>query len=137
MKNLSAFFHQIILFYRPFETKLNQLLDGHGLHRAQWASLYYLEKYESMTLVELAKFQGVEKPTVTRTIAKLENLQLVEPVVTADKREKRMTLTTAGRALYAEVRQTIDAFENDLLEDVPIDKQQEIIDLLKQLREKL
>lgn len=137
LAHISSLFHQIILFYRPFETHLNAILADHQLHRAQWSTLYYLEKNDSMTLVELAQLQGVEKPTVTRTVTKLEEAGLIEPIATHDKREKRMSLTEQGRALYHKVRIPIDAFEHRLLEGISEKEQEKMIELLVALREKI
>ncbi|PWI25673.1 MarR family transcriptional regulator [Kurthia sibirica] len=133
----STFFHQIVLFYRPFETKLNAVLAQHNLHRAQWATLYYLEKNDSMTLVELADLQGVEKPTVSRTVAKLIASGLLTTIETQDKRQKRLILTPSGQALYQAVRIPIDEFETAVMAGVSEDKQLEMIELLQSLREKI
>lgn len=137
LAHISSLFHQIILFYRPFETHLNAILADHQLHRAQWSILYYLEKNDSITLVELAQLQGVEKPTVTRTVTKLEEAGLIKPIATHDKREKRIILTEQGRTLYHQVRIPIDAFEHRLLEGVSEEEQQQMIELLVALREKI
>jgi MarR family transcriptional regulator, transcriptional regulator for hemolysin len=91
-------------------TKVAKLTD----QRAQWTILYYLFNFGSATLVELSNYQSVEKPTVTRTINRLEELGYVEHVPSKDKREKRMQLTELGRKVYFEVRVTINQFEQDI-----------------------
>lgn len=137
MSTTSIFFHQIVLFYRPFETKLNAVLAQHDLHRAQWSTIYYIEKNESMTLVELATLQGVEKPTVTRTVGKLIAEGLLTTIETTDKRQKRLVLTHKGRELHKAVRMPIDEFETTVMAGVTEEKQLEMIELLQSLREKL
>lgn len=137
MTHVSSIFHQIILFYRPFETHLNTILAKHNLHRAQWSILYYLEKNDSMTLVKLAQLQGVEKPTVTRTVSKLEDAGLIEPINSYDKREKKIALTEKGRILYHQVRVPIDTFEHRLLEGISEEQQAQMIEILVALREKI
>ncbi|WP_421385540.1 MarR family winged helix-turn-helix transcriptional regulator [Bacillus salacetis] len=122
------------MLYRPFENQLNIQLSKHQLHRAQWTILYYLANYGSATLVELAKYQGVEKPTITRTINGLEELGYVEHIPGKDKREKRIDLTESGRLLYKEVRRTIDRFEEDILQGIPEEEQQKMIDLMSEIR---
>ncbi|GKW46072.1 MarR family transcriptional regulator [Planococcus sp. NCCP-2050] len=120
--------------YRPFESQLNQELGKHGLHRAQWTILYYLVNEGPSTLVELAHYQRVEKPTMTRTVSRLEELGYVEHLPGKDRREKRMQLTAEGTKVYKKVRITIDKFEQEILEGIPEDTQQLIIESMKAIR---
>ncbi|URM31083.1 MarR family transcriptional regulator [Cytobacillus firmus] len=126
-----------MLLYRPFENRLNTELSKHQLYRAQWSILYYLNNDGSVTLVELSHYLGVEKPTVTRTIAKLEEMGYLEPVPTKDKREKRMQLTESGRKVYQEIRATIDEFEQEILRGVSEEEQLEGIRLMSLIRKNL
>ncbi|WP_349654929.1 MarR family transcriptional regulator [Neobacillus sp. 114] len=112
------FFHKLLMLYRPFEKRLNTELGKHELHRAQWTIIYYLENFNPATLVELSNYQGVEKPTITRTVGQLEELGYVEHVRGKDKREKRMQLTEAGKQLYQDVRETVDAYEVEILRGI-------------------
>ncbi|WP_369809917.1 MarR family winged helix-turn-helix transcriptional regulator [Gracilibacillus caseinilyticus] len=89
MQEPHTFFYQLILLYRPFEKKLNDLLQQHDLHRAQWIILYYLSNFGPSTNVEISTYQGVEKPTITRTMSRLEALGLVTHRQGNDKREKK------------------------------------------------
>ncbi|MDQ0273186.1 MarR family winged helix-turn-helix transcriptional regulator [Cytobacillus purgationiresistens] len=126
-----------MMLYRPFENKLNLLLSKHNLQRAQWTILYYLDNFGSVTLVEIANYQGVEKPTVTRTMNRLVEVGYVEQVPTADKREKKMQLTQLGRDIYLEVRKTIDHFENNILAGVSEQEQTDTIRIMRDIRENL
>lgn len=137
IETFQRFFHQLVLLYRPFENRLNNELSRHHLYRAQWSIMYYLNNDGSGTLVELSHYLGVEKPTVTRTIAKLEEMGYLEPVPTKDKREKRMQLTDTGRKVYQEVRVTIDEFEQDILRGISEEEQLEGIRLMSEIRKNL
>ncbi|ASS97412.1 MarR family winged helix-turn-helix transcriptional regulator [Peribacillus simplex] len=134
MKTYQKFFQQLLLLYRPFENNLNIQLGKHDLHRAQWSILYYLTNYVSATLVELATYQSVEKPTITRTIARLEELEYVEHVPSKDKREKRMRLTEHGKKVYSEVRVTIDQYEQDILKGITEEEQLAAIRIMGEIR---
>ncbi|MFJ7994526.1 MarR family winged helix-turn-helix transcriptional regulator [Peribacillus frigoritolerans] len=134
MKTFQKFFQQLLLLYRPFENNLNIQLNKHDLHRAQWSILYYLNNYGSATLVELANYQGVEKPTITRTIARLEELGYVEHVPSKDKREKRMRLTELGKKVYSEVRVTIDQYEQEILKGITEEEQLAAIRIMGEIR---
>ncbi|WP_026582282.1 MarR family winged helix-turn-helix transcriptional regulator [Bacillus sp. J33] len=137
MKTFQKFFHHLVLLYRPFENRLNAELSKHNLYRAQWSILYYLFNQGSATLVELSNYLGVEKPTITRTIYKLEEMGYLESVPTKDKREKRMQLTGNGKKIYLEVRKTIDEFEQEILKGVSEEEQLEGIRLMCEIRNNL
>ncbi|WP_083838355.1 MarR family winged helix-turn-helix transcriptional regulator [Lentibacillus jeotgali] len=122
------------MLYRPFENQLNAQLNKHNLHRAQWTILYYLYNFGSATLVEISHYQGVEKPTVTRTFASLEGLGYVEKAAGKDKREKRMQLTVLGRTVYENVRVSIDQFEQEILQGISEEEQLETIRIMEEIR---
>lgn len=134
IETYQKFFQQFLLLYRPFENNLNIQLNKHDLHRAQWSILHFLINYGSATLVELANYQSVEKPTITRTIARLEELGYVEHVPSKDKREKRMRLTELGKKIYSEVRVTIDQYEQAILKGVTEEEQLAAIRIMGEIR---
>jgi MarR family transcriptional regulator for hemolysin len=137
IKTFRKFFQQLLLVYRPFENQLNVQLAKHDLYRAQWSILYYISNNGSATLVELALYQGVEKPTITRTISRLEELGYIEQIPGKDKREKRMQLTALGRNVYEDVRVTIDEFELDILKGISEEEQLEAIRIMGEVRNNL
>nr|WP_311202526.1 MarR family transcriptional regulator [Peribacillus sp. BBB004] len=134
IETYQKFFQQLLLLYRPFENNLNIQLNKHDLHRAQWSILHFLFNYDSATLVELANYQSVEKPTITRTITRLEELGYVEHVPSKDKREKRMRLTELGSKIYSEVRVTIDRYEQDILKGISEEEQLAAIRIMGEIR---
>lgn len=95
--------------------------------------MFYLSKNNSATLVELSNYQGVEKPTITRTISRLEELGYVEQLPSKDKREKKMQLTLLGKKIYEDVRVTIDAYEQDILKGISETDQLEAIRVMKEI----
>ncbi|QCJ41058.1 MarR family transcriptional regulator [Bacillus sp. S3] len=125
------------MLYRPFENRLNIHLAEHQLYRAQWTILYYLANFGTATLVELSHYMSVEKPTVTRTISRLEELGYVEHVPGKDKREKRMQLSEMGRHVYKDVRVTIDQFEQEILKGVSEDEQNEAIRIMGKIQKNM
>jgi MarR family transcriptional regulator, transcriptional regulator for hemolysin len=131
------FFQQLTQLYRPFESKLNVELGKHQLYRAQWSILYYIVNFGSPTLVEISNYLGVEKPTVTRTINRLEELGYVENIPGKDKREKRMQLTDLGKKVYLEVRETVDEFEKEIIEGVSEKELLQAIQIMKTIRNNL
>jgi len=87
--------------------------------------------------VEISNYLGVEKPTVTRTINRLEELGYVENIPGKDKREKRMQLTDLGKKVYLEVRETVDEFEKELIEGVSEKELLQAIQIMKTIRNNL
>ncbi|WP_373894129.1 MarR family winged helix-turn-helix transcriptional regulator [Virgibacillus sp. CBA3643] len=134
IKSTQKFFHQLITLYRPFENQLNIELNKHNLHRAQWTILYYLYNFGEATNIEISHYQGVEKPTITRTLASLEKLGYVNQVKGKDKREKRMQLTETGRNIYEHVRVTVDELEADILQGISEAEQLETIRIMETMR---
>ncbi|OCA89154.1 MarR family transcriptional regulator [Bacillus wudalianchiensis] len=125
------------MLYRPFENRLNILLGEHGLYRAQWTVLYYLANFGPSTPVELANYQSVEKPTMTRTIHRLKELEYLETIPTKDKREKKMQLTALGKKVYEDVRVSIDEFEQDILEGISEEEQLKAIQIMKAIQQNI
>ncbi|WP_319020750.1 MarR family winged helix-turn-helix transcriptional regulator [Bacillus sp. B1-b2] len=107
------------------------------MQRAQWTILFYLYEKSSATLVELSQYQGVEKPTITRTIQQLEKLGLVEQVLSKDKREKKMQLTEYGEKVYLEVRIAVDEFEERILQGLSEKEVEQTTDILSTIRNNL
>lgn len=134
MQSTQTFFHQLILLYRPFENHLNEQLNKHNLHRAQWTILYYLYHYGPSTNVDISHYQAVEKPTITRTISRLEQLDYVEQTKGKDKREKRIQLTDFGITVYENVRVTIDQFEQEILDGISEEDQLDMIRIMEKIR---
>ena len=134
MQVFQEFFYQFMLVYRPFENQLNSLLSKHQIQRAQWTVLFYLAKYESVTLVELSHYLGVEKPTTTRTVHRLQEQGYVEQMESSDKREKRMRLTNSGEKVYHDIRLYVDQFEQEILQGINEEEIMGAIDVLKHIR---
>ncbi|PLS18504.1 MarR family transcriptional regulator [Bacillus sp. M6-12] len=122
------------MLYRPFENRLNAELGKHDLYRAQWSILYYLYNNGSATHVEISNYLSVEKPTVTRTITRLEEQGYVEHIPGKDRREKRMQLTELGKMKYSEVRVAVDQLEQDILKGISEEEQLEAIRIMKEIR---
>jgi MarR family transcriptional regulator, transcriptional regulator for hemolysin len=118
------------MLYRPFENKLNFHLAEHNLHRAQWSIFYYLFNNGPATLVELSHYLYVEKPTVTRTMNRLEELGYVEQVPSNDKREKRTQLTELGRKVY-------NQYETAILKGISEHEQLEAIRIMGEIRKNI
>ena len=104
------FFNEFRLMYRPFTNQLNKQLEQYQLYSSQWAVLRFLNDKGRHSLVEIANFMSIEKPSVTRLVQKLVELGYVETVAGKDKREKVVQLTILGENIVLEIQEHIKPF---------------------------
>ncbi|WP_394233502.1 MarR family winged helix-turn-helix transcriptional regulator [Niallia oryzisoli] len=132
-----SFFHQHLQFSRSFIKKLNEQLGSVGLYHSQWIIVYYLKQFGASTLVEISQYVDVEKPTITRTVNRLEERQLIEKVPSKDKRERRIQLTDKGDLAFQEAIKVVEEFEYRLLDEIAIKDLETTLRTIQVLKEKL
>ena len=82
-----------------------------GFTASQGALLATIERHGPLTPSELAQRERVQRPTVTRMLARLEEDGIVQRAADpADGRSFLVSLTPHGRELLAEVRTRKDAY---------------------------
>jgi len=131
---LHSFFHQNQQFTRSFTKRLNERLAAVDLYHSQWLIIYYLMQFKTSTLVEISNYLNVEKPTITRTVNRLEERKLVEKFPSQDKRERRIRLTVKGQQISEQALNIVSNFENELVEGIPeadLKKTLQTVQLLK------
>ncbi|MFJ7744943.1 MarR family winged helix-turn-helix transcriptional regulator [Peribacillus sp. NPDC097295] len=131
------FFHHNLQFSRTFTKKLNEQLAKVDLFHSQWMIIFYLKQYGSSTMVEISNYLDVEKPTVTRTVNRLEERKLIEQIPGKDKRERRIQLTDSGEKTYLKARKAVEEFELHLMDGLPEEDRIAMLRTLKFLKEKL
>jgi DNA-binding MarR family transcriptional regulator len=92
---------------------------GTALSPSLSSALATIERHGPMTPSELAACERVQRPTVTRVLARLLDMKLI--VRTADPRDGRSTVISvspAGRALLDDLRTRKDAFLNARLDEL-------------------
>lgn len=115
----NEFFHHYLQVSRTFMKKLNERLSKINMYQSQWSVIYYLHISETATLVEISNYFDVEKPTITRTVNRLEELGLIKQIPGKDKRERRIQLTDLGVQKYIEGQKIVDEFEQSIMRDIP------------------
>ncbi|MFE0506257.1 MarR family winged helix-turn-helix transcriptional regulator [Peribacillus butanolivorans] len=133
----NGFFHQNLQFSRSFTKKLNEQLAKVNLFHSQWLIIYYLNQYGCSTLVEISNYLDVEKPTVTRTVNRLEERKLIEQIPGKDKRERRIQLTESGERTYQEAKKVVEEFELQLMSGLAEEDRETTLRTLLFLKEKL
>ena len=84
---------------------------GAGLSPSQTAALATIERHGPLTPSELAEREHVQRPTVTRVLARLEEAGLiVRAADPTDGRSSLVSISDDGRALLAAVRTRKDAY---------------------------
>lgn len=82
-----------------------------GLSETQLAALATLERHDRMTPGELADYEKVQPPSMTRVIAALEERGLVRRAPHgSDRRQVVLSVTAQGRSVVRETRQLREAW---------------------------
>ena len=134
---MEGIFRQYLAVYRPLITRLNQLLEPHGLSYSLWQVIFYIEREGPSTLVEISNYYGVEKPSITRRVHRLEEQDLVEQIPGQDRRVKVIRLTEAGDSVYRECRVKISGLEREVMEGIGKGEQELLHRLLPEVRKNL
>lgn len=112
------FFHEQLQFSRSFRKELNERLKEIGLFHTQWLVLYCINLKESTTLVEISNYLDVEKPTISRTVKRLEEQGFIEALPSDDKRERRISLSQKGQMSFEKGYQIVTEYEARLIDNI-------------------
>lgn len=94
-----------------FVRRLRAERPAHGLTMTQISVLFSLSNAGSLTPRRLAEVEQVQPPTITRTVAALEERGLVQRVAhPTDGRQVVLSVTASGEELVAEDRRARDAW---------------------------
>ena len=118
MEPIASYGHKVNQLGRLFTKKLNDRLSEKGLHASQWSMILYLHNRGRCTQVEMAHYFNIEPPTVTRTLARLEDLGFIAREEGKDKREKWITLTEASQAIFDTCLEASLAIEQSALSGI-------------------
>ncbi|WP_313799858.1 MarR family transcriptional regulator [Cytobacillus sp.] len=114
----STFFHSINQFTRHFSKSLNEVLVPLGLYSAQWTIIYLLKTKGPATQKDLSLYLGVEAPTMTRTLARLELAGWISKIPGTDKREKMIILTDTAIQNYEGWLEAVRSCEKKVLKNI-------------------
>ncbi len=119
---------------RAHRTVAASLLSQVGLHPGQEALLMELWDHDGRTQADLAESLGVEPPTVTKMLQRMEHGDLVDrrPDAT-DRRAIRVYLTPKGRRLKGKVDKLWSELESRTLDGLSDRQQSSLRSLLNTL----
>ncbi|MCM3782504.1 MarR family transcriptional regulator [Neobacillus mesonae] len=131
---MEGFFQRYLGLYRPIITKLNEVMSDYDLSYSLWQVIFYIKNNGPSTLVDISNQYHVEKPTITRRVHRLEELEMVVQIPGKDKREKIIQLTERGEEIYGECRKKITDLENSVMEGIDPKDQELMIQMIPKLR---
>lgn len=102
---------ELLLFgYSNLIRGADKALGQHGLGRAHHRALYFIARRPDMPVSELLRLLAITKQSLSRVLADLVRLGLVEQNVGAhDRRQRLLRLTPAGAGLEAELFEILRA----------------------------
>lgn len=123
---------------RSHRAGVGELLAKVGLHVGQEMVLIELWEQDGLRGGELAARLGVEPPTITKTIRRLENCGFLERRQDPDDaRSFRVFLTEEGRALEEPVARCWERVEEKTLAALNVEEQRVLHGLLTKVRAEL
>jgi DNA-binding MarR family transcriptional regulator len=120
---------------RLLRTEADRRAKMHGMTRAQWGILLWLERQPGLSQRELAEILEVEPITVARLVDRLEARQMVErrPDCT-DRRIWRLHLTNAATAVLGDIHENCDAMAATVTMGMPAGAQAKLIEMLSTMK---
>ncbi len=99
--------------------ELSTRLAETGLRQADISLLILVEANPGATASALGRQLDIQRANMVPLLKRLEDAGLIEREA-IDGKSMGLTLSSAGRVKLAEGRKVIDAFENELIERVPM-----------------
>lgn len=124
--DLGALLNRLLMMVRAHE---EPILAGHDLSMWGYVVLTVLADMPAPTQADLARATGRDKTRLISNLDRLEAMKLVhrrpDP---ADRRNRIVTVTPAGRSLHARCREAIRDMESELLADLPASRRRRLLD---------
>ncbi|RKF06499.1 MarR family transcriptional regulator [Oceaniradius stylonematis] len=106
----------------------------YGMLRTEWRVLFHLGRYGAMTANAIGTRAKMHKTKISRAVAALEQKRyLTRQKVESDRRHEKLTLTAAGRKVYADLCAVAGTYDAQLLAPFSAEEQA----LLKRALERL
>jgi MarR family transcriptional regulator, lower aerobic nicotinate degradation pathway regulator len=104
------FFYLLFLTARYRDQALDKVLARTGLNVARWRTLAVIRRIENCTMSQLARFAGVDRTTLTRSVDQLVEQGLVERwTPSRDRRLVNLALSETGSQVYDQAVQAMMA----------------------------
>lgn len=91
--------------------------DRYGLLRTEWRVLFHLGMFGEMTATDIGTRAKIHKTKISRAVYRLAQRRYLKRVPSeTDRRVEWLVLTSAGEAVYRDLRDTAEAYEAQLLD---------------------
>ena len=107
MKPHKQLFYAYSALYRPYINQLNAQLAPFNLTSSQWAVLHFVLHNGEHTISDISTYQNVERPTITKMVQRLIELDYVEAQSGTDKRTRFIRLSKNGEAVCEQVLEKV------------------------------
>jgi len=119
---LNLYGHKVNQLARNFTKKLNEKISPLELYASQWGIILYLYEKKQCTQIELCQYLGVEAPTITRTLARMEKSGWVIRQSGEDKRERHIKLTEKAYEMFPKWYQAANNVEVEAINGIEKDE---------------
>ena len=137
MKPHKQLFYAYSALYRPYLNQINAELLPFNLASSQWSIMHFILHNGAHTISDISTYQNVERPTITKMVRKLIELDYVEDQSGIDKRTKFIRLTENGYKVCEQVQEKLSVYQKDLLKEIPEADQLLVANVLRELYEKI
>lgn len=110
--------HKVNQLARMFMKCFNEDIADLGLYSAQWAFALRLYEQGASTQKELSEYLIIEPPTVTRTLARMEEAGWVIKEQGTDRRERKVRLSPQAYEQFASWQQNSNKVEAAALANI-------------------
>ena len=122
---------------RLMSEMINEVLEAYQFNYSLCQVISLIHEHQCITSIDLSKILKVSKPSIAKRIQVLLQLNIIEPVKSLDKREKKLQLTAHGYSVFSDCSKMIDVAEQDLLTNFQINDLQQTFETLEQILQKL
>lgn len=137
MEDKRKLFFELSGTYRPYVANMDLLLSEFNLYSSQWRIMVYLKNFGPHTISEIAEYNSVEKPTITRLVMKLIDRGFLMSTPGVDKRVRIIDITEEGHRIYREIRDKTDIFYEYALQEIESEEIDELTMLMQKISHRI
>ncbi len=105
---------------KQFSEAFGRKLEGSGITRIQWVSMYYINEFENISQRELSNLMCVKDSSIGRLIDRLERDGIVTRTrSTEDRRVITLSLSDEGQRRFDILLPLGQEFNNQLIKNIP------------------
>ncbi len=124
---------QNALLASKLSKKVDNQLSMHGISFTEYMIMHHLDgsPLKTMRRIELAEHVGISASGVTRLIAPMEKIKIVEKEANPrDARQSLVKLSKTGQRLYKEASVSFEDCASGVLDSLSENQQEKLVDLI-------